>query len=157
SSSIHFTYENLLEDPRKPWILMHPHSAQSRLGLLGIQPGTPVVVIGYGTKRGHGEEGRLAWALLYYGINDVQTVSIDGMDVYFTHQETPQPTNSEVWSEPVREQFVISRDDFIRAATSPRQHGKHSVFIIDARSKDEYFNRTGGDSDTPDLRALQIN
>jgi thiosulfate/3-mercaptopyruvate sulfurtransferase len=155
SSSVHFTWEKLVQDAHKPWLMIDARSAQRKLALLGIQPKTPVVVIGYGHK-GAGDEGRLAWMLLYYGINDVQTVSVDGLDVYFTHQETPARKNSEIWDTPARSDLIIGKDDFLQLATSPRQQGKHTVYIIDVRSKEEYFNRTDQNSETPDLHALQI-
>jgi 3-mercaptopyruvate sulfurtransferase SseA len=155
SSSVHFTWENLVQDVHKPWLLIDPRSAQRKFALLGIQPNTPVVVIGYGHK-GSADEGRLAWMMLYFGCNDVATVSVDGLDVYFTHQETPTRKNSDIWDAPARLKFIIDKEDFLRAATSPRQVGKHSVHIIDVRSKDEYFNRTDANSETPDLQALQI-
>jgi 3-mercaptopyruvate sulfurtransferase SseA len=134
--------------------MLDARTAQRKLALLGIHPKTPVVVIGYGHK-GSGDEGRLAWALLYYGVNDVQTVSVDGLDVYFTHQETPARKNAEIWDTPVRENFVMDRADFIHMAMSPRKSNEHTTYIIDVRSKDEYFNRNE-DYETPDLHALQI-
>jgi 3-mercaptopyruvate sulfurtransferase SseA len=143
-----------VQDPKKPWLLVDKLTAQKRLGLLGIRPRTPVVVIGYGPK-GKGEEGRLAWLLLYYGIDDVQTVSVNGLDVYFTHQDSQPRINSEAWDTPVREQFLIDRNQFLNAAMSNRKTGNHAIHIIDVRSKDEYNNKNV-QYETPDLRALQI-
>jgi len=155
SSSVRFTWEQLVQDARKPWLMLDKLTAQKRLALMGIQPNTPVVVIGYGHK-GKGDEGRLAWSLVYYGINNVQTVSVDGMDVYFTHDETPQRPNTAVWDAPVRENLAMDRGEFIQVATSPRKTATHTNYIVDVRSKDEYFNKTTVDYETPDLHALQI-
>ena len=43
-----------------------------RLSLMGIRPETPVVVLGKG-REGSGEEARLAWMLMYLGVEKVQT------------------------------------------------------------------------------------
>lgn len=155
SASTHFTWEQLTEDARKPWLMLNKLTAQKRLALLGIQPDTPVIVIGYGHK-GNGEEGRLAWSLLYYGLNNVQTVGVNSMDVYFTYTETPQRQNTELWDRPVRNSMIINKDGFMGIATSPRKVGKHTNYIIDVRSKDEYFKKTDHKYETPDFHALQI-
>jgi thiosulfate/3-mercaptopyruvate sulfurtransferase len=155
SDSVHFSWRNLLLDPTKPWSLMDGRTATDRLALLGIQPRTPILVIGYGLK-GVGDDGRLAWTLVYYGLEDVQTVSIDGLDVYFTHQETPPLRNVPPWTADVRDDMVIDRNAFLNAAMKPRKNNGKSVFILDVRSKEEYFSRKGSDYETPDLRAVQI-
>lgn len=155
SSSLHFTWQNLIAETKKPWLLVEPRVAVQRLALLGVEPKTPVLVIGYGQK-GNGDEGRLAWTLVYYGMEDVQTVSVDGLDVYFTHQDTPARRNASPWDPNLRSDLVIDRPGFIKAAMSPRKSGKQNIFIIDVRSKEEYFSRNQKDYETPDVRALQI-
>src|SRR4051812_24398795 len=62
STSIHFGWPNLVVEEKNPAGLVDPRAAAQRLSLIGIDPKTPVVVIGYGQK-GSGEEGRLAWTL----------------------------------------------------------------------------------------------
>jgi thiosulfate/3-mercaptopyruvate sulfurtransferase len=149
SHSIHFTWEKLMNEKKS---LVPPRTAAQRLALLGIEPQTPVVVIGYGLK-GQGDEGRLAWTLNYYGVEDVQTVSVDGLDVYFTHQETPPRRNATLWDPKVRGHLLIDRAEFLKVALAPRV----KTAIIDVRSKEEYFNRGSEEYETPDLQALQIN
>jgi len=46
-----------------------------RLSLIGIDPNTPVLVLGQGPA-GHGEEGRVAWTLRVLGVNKVTTVNV---------------------------------------------------------------------------------
>jgi 3-mercaptopyruvate sulfurtransferase SseA len=155
SSAYHLPWEALAGDTKKPSSLLTPEKAIQKLALLGITPKTPVIVIGYGLK-GHGEEGRVAWALAYYGIEDVQTVSVNGLDVYFTHEDSPQRRNADPWTPKVRDQMLINRTDFIQAVTSPRQTEAGKVFIVDVRSKEEYFSRKQEEYETPDLRSIQI-
>jgi thiosulfate/3-mercaptopyruvate sulfurtransferase len=156
SSSVHFGWENLIVIAKKPTILVEPRIAAQRLSLLGISALTPVIAIGNGVK-GAGDEGRLAWTLMYYGVEDVQTVSVHGLDVYFTHQETPARRNVSPWNASVREEMKIDRLDFIRVVTSPRKPKNGPVVhIIDVRSKEEYFSKSQDQYETPDLQALQI-
>jgi thiosulfate/3-mercaptopyruvate sulfurtransferase len=155
SASTHLQWTSLLADERNPSVLVTPQVASQRLALIGIEPQTPVLVIGQGIK-GNAEEGRLAWTLLYFGVQDVQTVSVDGLDVYFTHQDTPPRRNASVWESRPRERMRLDRSAFIKAAFSPRKTATGSVYIIDVRSQKEYFNRSAAQSDAPDVRALNI-
>jgi 3-mercaptopyruvate sulfurtransferase SseA len=151
SDSIHFGWKHLLKDPTKLYSLVDAKTASDRLSMMGIDIHTPVLVIGYGRK-GEGDEGRLAWTLLYYGLEDVQTVSVDGLDVYFTHRQTPPHKSVAFWTADPRDQMIIDRDAFLGKFTKPH---KGKIVLLDVRSKDEYFNRKGNHK-TPDLGAMQM-
>lgn len=154
SNAIHFEWTQLLQDSKKTTTLLSPQKAAAKLALLGINPKTPVIVIGYGLK-GRGEEGFLAWAMTYYGVEEVQTVSMDGLDVYFTNQETPPRRNADRWDATVRDFMVIDKDNFMKAALSPRNTAGLRTFIIDVRSQKEYFNRNPGYA-APDVQSVNI-
>ena len=59
-----------------------------RLALLGISPNKKIVVVGNGAK-GEGEEGRLAWTLLYLGIPHVQVVGLEHFKNQLVNTEAP--------------------------------------------------------------------
>jgi thiosulfate/3-mercaptopyruvate sulfurtransferase len=150
SYSIHFTWKDLNDDPTKPWRLIDPHSAARKLGLLGIGPKTPVLVIGY-SNNGSAEDGRLAWTLTYFGLEDVQTVSVNALDVYFTHQDSSPAKNVAPWNSTPKINLAIDRYDFLQAIAPPTKW-----HVIDVRSEKEYFDRTGDHYATADIHALQI-
>lgn len=81
-----------------------------RLSLLGLGPATPVVVVGYG-NRGQGEEGRLAWNLVYLGFGDVQVASVDHFRADLTNAPTPAPANAAEWVTNPRPDLIF-RDEW---------------------------------------------
>ena len=70
---------------------------------------------------GLGEEGRLAWTLLYYGLNDVQTVSQDAIDVYFTRTATKPHEAVSLWRKEPRSQLRVGREEFLKIMAAPRE------------------------------------
>ncbi len=60
-----------------------------RLARYGINPETPVTIVGRGLQGG-GEEGRLAWTLKYMGIKNVRFLHIDAFDRSPSVKEAPK-------------------------------------------------------------------
>lgn len=69
-----------------------------RLALWGIDPNTPVLVVGKGLE-GKGEEGRLAWMLKHLGIKKVNIARYDLFRgrVISPDENEPLPKNKEIW------------------------------------------------------------
>ena len=124
-----------------------------RLSLLGVSPESQVVVVGNGVA-GNGQEGRLAWTLLYLGLENVQTAQIDSLDLSYTNLVEPPRENAKPWEPKVVSSLVASRNEVIKIATA-KFDGKS--FIIDVRSRAEYFSKNRDlQYEAPDLRALHI-
>lgn len=155
SEAIHFPWEKLSESESTGQLLKDTEKAQRSLSLIGIDPQTPVIVVGDGLK-GQGEEGRLAWSLIYYGVVDVQTVAQDGVDIFLTKNATRPPENKPVWTKDTREEMRIGKEEFLKKVMAPRQVGKRKVLFIDVRSKDEYFAKQGQVYLEPDIQALHM-
>ena len=105
-----------------------------RLALYGINPRTPVIVIGNGT-RGDGAEGRLAWTLAYMGITNVKMMPISSFNIPMTAAESPPPKNVQPW-EPEYDTFLaINRRDFLVTV----HHVPREALILDVREEKEYL------------------
>lgn len=101
-----------------------------RLALAGVTPGSAVVVVGGGLD-GHGEEGRLAWTLLYLGVQDVQTAQLDSLHLRYSNIETRPRENKPIWVPKIRSQIAVDYDDFKAAIDNG------AAVIIDVRSPEE--------------------
>jgi len=154
NGSLHLLWESLSEDKITGEMLRDLRKTALRLSLMGITPKTSIVVVGNGT-RGRGEEGRLAWQLLYLGFVDVQVASWDVFRQVWTQKPTPQPANAETWTPQVRDELLADRDEFLKWARDPKLRNEQGVFIVDVRSSAEYFNRKGK-LNAPDIQALNI-
>jgi len=156
SEAIHFPWEKLSESIETGQLPKDPSKVWRSLSLIGVDPLTPVIVVGDGIK-GSGEEGRLAWALLYYGLIDVQTVAQDAIDIYLTQTPTRPQKNVQMWRKDPRESLRIDRQEFMKKVVLPRvsPDGRKALFI-DVRSKEEYFSKSGGVYNEPDIEALHI-
>lgn len=125
-----------------------------RLALKGIAPNHPVVVLGEGPK-GDGEEGRLAWMLMYLGFPDVQTSTIAALTLRVTTDEEPPIENLKPWKLATRDSLMADSKEVMIHALGKKPQFLH---LIDVRSPKEYFAR---DKKTetyldPDLRAINI-
>jgi thiosulfate/3-mercaptopyruvate sulfurtransferase len=124
-----------------------------RLALLGISPQSQVVIVGQ-AHGGKGDEGRLAWVLLYLGISDVQTSHIDKLGLRYSNIEPPPRENAKPWTPNYRLSLLATRSEVIQAATSRHNDRVH---ILDVRSKNEFFSKNRKlQYEVPDLRAINI-
>ena len=131
-NSISFQWENLSENSRTGELLRDRNQAVTRLSLIGLTPTTPVIVLGYGPL-GQGEEGRLAWTLLYYGFQDVQVSSISAFRHSMTQEPTPPPKNVLRWTLNPHPEMMLSPEGLNRL--------DHAI-LIDVRSEKEYLAGT---------------
>lgn len=154
SGSYHFPWENLAEDRVTGEVMRDPRKAGLRLSLAGLQPNTPIVVVGYG-PRGQGEEGRLAWSLLYFGFQDVQVAGIAMFRKNWTPNPSPPAQNVPVWQVNPRTELQVSIPEFKKLMEDPKGRMQTRTFIIDVRGEKEYFNRGKGKS-TPDINAIHM-
>jgi 3-mercaptopyruvate sulfurtransferase SseA len=156
NGAVHFPWENLAENASTSELLRDPRKAALRLSLLGLEPAKPVVIVGYGPSRGSGEEGRLAWNLLYLGFQDVQVVSVDSLRNLWTRIPTPQRQNVPAWEPNPRPELLVDKMEFERWGKDPKGRASARVFLLDVRSEREYFNRDKKGSSTPDWGALNV-
>lgn len=126
------------------------HPLARRLALIGIDPQTPVLVVGKGLA-GKGEEGRLAWTLAALGVQNVQLANVedfrgyrDGLEVKNKNFWTPQLDAS------LSIEWLELRDK-IEGAPYPRTKARsmalggvrlppkvENFVVIDVRSPEEY-------------------
>jgi thiosulfate/3-mercaptopyruvate sulfurtransferase len=85
-------------------------SLARRLSLWGIDPETPVLVLGNGPN-GKGEEGRVAWMLKYLGVKNVRISSSKAIRSTIPRPEG-SPENKAVWKPVVNSEYLVSTQDF---------------------------------------------
>ena len=126
-----------------------------RLARLGIDPATPVVIVGLGSN-GHGEEGRVAWTLKVLGIKAVRFVNIDYFSMPLTSEEAPPRENKPIWKPQVDSSLVVDRKTIIKLLASPRK--SDSPVIIDVRLSKDYLSKKPSSfgKPIPDIGAMNI-
>lgn len=149
-NSIHFPWSNLAEKEDTAELLRDPRKAARRLALVGLNPATPVVVVGHG-RQGAGEEGRLAWNLLYLGFRDVQVANVTYFRKNWTQNNSAPPENVPEWDASPRAELSVGTDEFRRLAADPRGRLDKRIWLIDVRSPREYMAK-----DTPNVGALNV-
>ncbi len=85
-------------------------SLARRLSLWGIDPETPVLVVG-SALQGQGEEGRIAWMLKYLGVKNVQFASWTVIRATIPRPEI-SPENKPTWKPAVQSQFLATPEEF---------------------------------------------
>lgn len=155
-NSQHFPWQNLSEKPETGELLRDDRQAALKLSLAGMSPKTPVVIVGYGPA-GDGEEGRLAWNLLYLGFHDVQVASVDTFRKRWTQRPSPPPLNAPQWTANPRPNMVVGTEEFRALAANPKERLEKRIWLIDTRTTAEYFNKDkSAPGATPDIHAIQI-
>ncbi len=154
TNSIHFPWDNLAETTLSGEVMKDSRKAALRLSLNGIEPHTPVVVVGYG-PRGDGADGRLAWSLLYLGVQDVQLTVIETFRRSLTPNASAPAKNVAVWPVNPRENMQLGKADFVRLSQDPRGRLESRTWLIDVRTDKEYFNKTGA-GNAPDINAINV-
>lgn len=153
-NSIHFPWDNLAETTASGEVMRDPHRAAMRLSLNGIEPHTPVVIVGYGGS-GEGGEGRLAWTLLYLGVQDVQVATVETFRKNYSANASPPAKNVPVWPVKARADLQVSKDEFVKLTKDPKGRMESRTWIIDVRSDKEYFNKSGS-KNAPDINAIHV-
>lgn len=82
-----------------------------RLALLGIDPETPVLIVGAG-KKGEGQEGRLAWMFKMLGLQKVTTMNYDLLKAQVANDLEVKPSSKPMWKPQDFEDYEIAYDDF---------------------------------------------
>jgi len=156
-NSLHFPWDTLAETTESGEVMRDARKAALRLSLHGLQPHTPVVVVGYGPRAGKGEEGRVAWTLLYLGFQDVQVAAIETFRKNWTPNASPPAKNVPIWPVNPRPEMQVGKSEFKELSQNPKGRLEKRIFIIDVRSNAEYFNRAqSGPAGTPDINALNM-
>lgn len=127
-----------------------------KLARMGIGPDTPVIVVGRGPQ-GNGEEGRLAWTLMYLGVKDVSFMHIDAFDRGQLAASTEPRKPVAIWKPNLDETLIVSREDFLKKVNSPRVELSSPV-IMDVRPTNEYLGKVPGPfrQPPPDLGATNV-
>jgi 3-mercaptopyruvate sulfurtransferase SseA len=149
-NSYNFPWSNLAERESTGELMRDTRKAVLRLSLIGVTPLTPVVIVGYGPA-GQGEEGRLAWNLLYLGFKDVQTATVETFRAQMTQNPSPPAQNVKLWKTEPLENLQISKAEFLKQAHDPKGRLENKITIVDVRSEQEYLH-----SKHPDFQALNV-
>lgn len=104
-----------------------------RLARLGISPETPVVVVGRGVEGG-GEEGQLAWILMYLGVKSVKFAAIRYFSIPMTSAESPPRASVPLWKPILNESLLLERDDFLKSLELSA--------VLDVRSEEEFLKQS---------------
>lgn len=156
NGSINFGWEKLSEDSKTGELVRDKNAGMRRLALIGVKLHTPVIVVGDGPK-GNGAEGRVAWQLLYFGMQDVQTAANDLFRDYWTPNATPDPQNAEAWQPNVHNEFLVAKPEFITLAADAKGRVEKRIFLIDARAPDAYLKASKKISKKqPDIGAINV-
>lgn len=153
-NSIHFPWDNLAETTESGEVMRDPRRAAVRLALTGIEPHTPVVIVGYGA-RGDGGDGRLAWTLLYLGIQDVQIATVETFRKNYTPNASAPAKNVPVWTVNPRAALQVGKPEFLKLVQDPKGRLDSRTWIVDVRSDKEYFNK-GKSKSAPDINAIHV-
>ena len=99
-----------------------------RLSLLGLDLNSSLLIVGHG-KKGEGEEGKLAWILLYLGFKNVNFTSIDdakgfGSLVSETFDRSRLKKNKDAWTPNYRQSLFASRDEVLKVFFDLKQRRK---------------------------------
>ncbi|WP_374033327.1 sulfurtransferase [Bdellovibrio bacteriovorus] len=109
-----------------------------RLALVGVDPSTPVVVLGKGAQ-GAGEEGRVAWTLKVLGVKNVYTLvhtSYREMNAN-PNREAPPVQNKPYWKPEVAENL----DTSFKVFKADVAQNEKPVIVLDVRSGQEFALR----------------
>jgi 3-mercaptopyruvate sulfurtransferase SseA len=121
-----------------------------RLARKGIGPKTHVVVLGPGLS-GEGEEGRIAWMLVYLGLDNVQFANFDSLSVRGTNNvETSSIEAVPTWSPDVLQSLDVTRDELVNAlkrngTKAPLSyHSQTGILykVIDVRDANSYLKNS---------------
>lgn len=109
-----------------------------RLSLVGVDPSTPVVVLGKGAQ-GSGEEGRVAWTLKVLGVKNVYTLIHTSYREMNTNpnREVPPVQNKPYWKPEVAENLTMD----VKAFKADVTQKDKPVIVLDVRSSQEYSLR----------------
>ncbi|MGZ3743088.1 MAG: sulfurtransferase [Pseudobdellovibrionaceae bacterium] len=126
------------------------HPIARRLALIGIDPKTPVLVIGKGLS-GKGEEGRVAWTLESLGVQNLRLATVEDFREF---REPLEIKNKNFWTPQLDLSWSISWDELrakIENSAYPMTKGRRKALgavplpvknenfvVIDVRSPEEY-------------------
>lgn len=110
----------------------------------GIAPDSQILVVGRGTS-GEGEEGRIAWMLMFLGVNKVIFSSIDTIHLP-RDREVPSGLSMEpIWKPDLQNDLSVEWSQ-VKPELKLTQKKIDSWVILDVRSENEYLGQ--------DLRGL---
>lgn len=139
-------------EPAQRGILQRDLDALARrLARLGIEPRTPVVVVGRG-HQGDGEEGRIAWMLAYLGVQNARFAAIDAFKGHLTQLPTEPIKSVPIWKPQLLESLNVTRSELQQVINRGGVHQPIAIRkgeapdiyrIIDVRSEREYLGKEG--------------
>ncbi len=107
-------------------------SLARRLALIGIDPETPVIVLGKGAG-GHGEEGRVAWTMKYLGVKHVYTLNVSAYREQNNnpYKQAPPVKNKPYWKPMLDDGMNIDLKTF-------KEKVSEQTVVVDVRSSNEF-------------------
>ncbi len=155
AGSVRLEWQDLVLSRKTGELNQDQKSLMRKLTLMGLEPSQSIVIFGDGTK-GQGEEGRLAWNLLYLGFTDIQVSAIRPFEKKLTVEPAEPRANTQAWQLKPKSEFILTANRFRQLAHDPAGRIKRRIFLIDVRSATEYFNKKKGAPNLPDFHALNI-
>ena len=140
-NSLRLRWEDLSDHPATGDVTQDLHRAATRLGLAGLTPKTPTLIVSPGGDA-RIEAGRLAWTLLYLGFEDVQTASLTTLKKYATQKVSAPPQNAPSWEAGKRRELQVLPEEFAAMALDPRTRLERKIWILDVRSEAEYLGKS---------------
>lgn len=118
--SVNVRWQDLNQNsgPRAGALDQDRHALARRFALWGVDPKTPVLVVGMGPE-GRGEEGRVAWALRLLGVESIETASVRIFRQQNPRPEDGRPENKAFWKPESRNELEISKTEFEKLAKEP--------------------------------------
>lgn len=127
------------------------HPIARRLALIGVDPQTPVLIVGKGLL-GKGEEGRVAWTLESLGVANIQLASVE--DFRERRDGGAEVKNKNFWTPQLDSSIAIGWDELkakIEGSSYPQTKARRKALgntplpvkddnfvVIDVRSPEEY-------------------
>ena len=142
--AIHVQWDDFAKNSNHNVLKKDLSRVTSRLALLGISPQSKIVVLS-GGQSSWMEAGRVAWALLYIGIPDVQLVDQSALGLRYYNVMPPPRPNAPQWSPNPIDRLICTSSELAKLTASPKPH-QH---VLDFRASggplraNRFFNRHG--------------
>jgi thiosulfate/3-mercaptopyruvate sulfurtransferase len=138
------------DEPYRGLLLPDAVAMARRLALYGIDPDTPVIVLGKGilsdespdSKQMHSRasEGRVAWMLRYLGVKNVTWSQLDFFHGKMVQGEMEPVKNKEYWMPELQTDLLVSQEALLQDAKIAKTE-TDAVILIDVRSEKEYLDK----------------
>ncbi len=142
--TIHIQWDDFSKNSNRNELKDDLSRVTSRLALLGISPQSKIIVL----SGGHSswlQAGRVAWALLYVGIPDVQLVDQNALGLRYYNVMPPPRPNAPPWSPHPVDRLICTPGELAKLSANPMPH-EHVLDLRASRGPlraNRFFNKHG--------------